>query len=79
MTKTRDYWLATNDKNGKTIVVVPMNRASDMFEAKKIANKYFREKLNNLHCYAGAKKGNKIESRTELTQEVNVWMVWRYK
>lgn len=77
MTKTRDYWIATDDKDGKTIIVVPTSKAINMFDAKKIANKYFKVKINNLHCYAGAKKGNKIESRTELTQEVNCWMVWR--
>lgn len=76
MTKVR-YWLATNDKNGKTIVIVPMLKASTMFDAKKVANKYFKEKINNLHCYAGFMKGNKIESRTHLTQDVNCWMVWR--
>ena len=74
---TKDYVLAVNDKNGKTIVIVPTAKADNMFEAKAIANKHFKIKKSNLHCVAGVKKGKKIESRTELTQEVNCWMVWR--
>lgn len=73
----KDFCLATNDKDGKTIVIVPNNKAKNMFDAKKIANRHFKEKLNNLHCMAGVKRGNKIESRSELTQSVNCWMVWR--
>ena len=77
MTKTRDYWLATNDKNGKTIVIVPTTKAKTMFDAIAVANNYFKIKKNDLHCYAGFMKGNKIESRTHLTMDVNCWMVWR--
>jgi len=77
MKKTKDYWIATNDETGKTIVIVPITNASDAFRAQTIANRHFKIKASDLHCIAGTKKGNKIESRTELTQEVNCWMVWR--
>lgn len=77
MTKTRDYWLANNDKNGKTIVIVPTTKAKNMFDAIAVANRHFKVKKNDLHCYAGFMKGNKIESRTHLTMDVNCWMVWR--
>lgn len=74
---TKDYYLATNDKTGKTIVIVPSDKALTTFDAKAIANRHFKVKKNNLHCFAGVKKGNKVESRTLLTQDVNCWMVWR--
>lgn len=76
---TKDYWIATNDKTGKPIVIVPIEKADNMFEAKKIANRYFKDKAINLHCRVGFKKGDKIESRTSLLDPVNCWMVWRYK
>ena len=73
----KDYLLATNDKDGKTIVIVPTKKAKTMFDAVAIANRHFKVKKNTLHCCAGFMKGNKIESRSYLTMDVNCWMVWR--
>lgn len=77
MKKTRDYWIATNDETGKTIVIVPITNASDAFRAQTIANRHFKVKASDLHCIAGVKKGNKVEGRESLSQDVNVWMVWK--
>lgn len=76
---TKDYWLATDDKTGKTIVIVPIEKVDNSFDAKRIANRHFKDKVNNLHCYAGFKNGDKVESRTDLMANVNCWMVWREK
>lgn len=73
----KDYWLATNDDTGKTMVIVPTTRAKDAFEAMKIANKYFKVKVESLHCIAGIKRGDKIKGRDRLSGHVNCWMVWR--
>ena len=75
----RDYWIATNDETGKTIVIVPITNASDAFRAQTIANRHFKVKVENLHCYAGVKRGDKIESITSLSEKSNCWMVWRDK
>lgn len=73
------YWLATNDETKKTMVIVPISAAETIFEAKKIANRHFKVKVENLHCYAGVKKGDKVENITSLSERSNCWMVWRYK
>lgn len=74
-----DYYLATNDKTGKTVVVVPLASAIDAFDAMKVANKYFKVKKEDLHCVSGImnKAKGKIESRDRLSGPVNCWMVWR--
>ena len=79
MKKTRDFWLATNDETGKTIVIVPLRSAIDAFSAMKVANKHFKVKLDDLHCVSGIKNRDKIESRDRLSGPVNCWMVWRDK
>ena len=71
------YWLAEEAETKKTMIIIPITAAETIFKAKKIANKHFKVKVSDLHCYAGVKKGNKVESRTLLTQDVNCWMVWR--
>lgn len=73
----KEFWLATNDETGKTIVIVPLTSAKDAFSAMKVANKHFKTKLDNLHCVSGIKTRNKIESRDRLSGPVNCWMVWR--
>lgn len=75
----KDYYLATNDKTGETIVVVPLHKAIVAFDAMKIANKYFKTKTTSLHCVSGImnKAKGKIESRDRLSGPVNCWMVWR--
>lgn len=73
----KEYWIATNDETGKTIVIVPSTQAADAFRAQTIANKHFKVKASELHCMAGVKKGNKIESRTSLSEDTNCWMVWK--
>lgn len=73
----KDYYLATNDKTGKTVVVVPLSSAIDAFDAMKVANKHFKVKKEDLHCVSGIMKKNKVESRDRLTGPVNCWMVWR--
>lgn len=73
----KEFWLATNDETGKTIVIVPLASAIDAFSAMKVANKHFKVKLDNLHCVSGIKNRDKIESRDRLSGPVNCWMVWR--
>lgn len=73
------YWLATNDETKKTMVIVPISAAETLFKAKKIANRHFKVKILDLYCYAGVKKGDKVESITSLSEKSNCWMVWRYK
>ena len=73
----KNYWVATNDETGKTMIIVPIERAEDAFAAKKIANKHFKVKLDRLHCIAGIKKGSKVEGRDRLSDHANCWMVWR--
>lgn len=79
MKKTRDYWIATNDETGKTIVIVPLQSAIDAFSAMKVANKHFKVKLDSLHCASGLKNRDKVESVDRLSGPVNCWMVWRDK
>ena len=71
------YWLANDDKTGKSMVIVPLYSAIDAFSAMKVANKHFKTKLDNLHCVSGIKNRDKIESRDRLSGPVNCWMVWR--
>lgn len=73
----KDYYLATNDKTGKTVVVVPLSSAIDVFDAMKVANKYFKVKKRDLHFVSGIMNKDKVESRDRLTGPVNCWMVWR--
>ena len=73
----KEYYLATNDKTGKTVVVVPLASAIDAFGAIKVANKYFKVKKEDLHCVSGIMNKDKVESRDRLTGPVNCWMVWR--
>lgn len=73
----KEYYLATNDNTGKTVVVVPLSSAIDAFDAMKVANKHFKVKKEDLHCVSGIMKKNKVESRDRLTGPVNCWMVWR--
>lgn len=74
----KPYLLATNDENGRTIVIVP-NKTQEhrADEALAIANKHFKRKLDNLHIAAGVRKGNKVESVDDLNETGNCWMVWR--
>ena len=74
---SKEYYMATNDETGKTIVIVPDTVAKDAFEAMKIANKHFKVKVESLHCMAGIKKGDKVQSRDRLDGPVNCWMIWR--
>ena len=73
----KDYWMATNDETGKTMVIVPIEKAADAFEAMKVANRHFKIKVDRLHCIAGVKKGNKVEGRDRLSGPATCWMVWR--
>ena len=73
------YWLAEEAKTKKTMVIIPITAAETIFEAKKIANRHFKVKASDLHCYAGVKKGDKVESITSLSERSNCWMVWRDK
>ena len=73
----KDYWLATNDETGKSMVIVPITRAADAFEAMKVANKHYKTKVESLHCIAGIKKGSKVEGRDRLSDHANCWMIWR--
>lgn len=75
----KDYYLATDDKTGKTIVVVPLSSAIDALSALKVANRHFKVKKEDLHCVSGLKNGNHVESRDRLSSPVNCWMVWRRK
>ena len=75
----RDYWIATNDETGKTIVIVPLQSAIDAFSAMKVANKHFKVKLDSLHCVSGLKNRDKVESVDRLSSPSNCWMVWRDK
>lgn len=78
MKKTRDYWLATNDETGKTVVIVP-NRSQVLTaqDALAIANRHFKIKVEKLHIAAGVRKGNKVASVDDLNETGNCWMVWR--
>ena len=71
------YWLAEDDATGKTMVIVPARSVKDAFEAMKVANRYFKIKVENLHCIAGTKKGDKVKGRDSLSKSTNCWMVWR--
>ena len=73
----KEFELFTNDKNGKTIVVVSNGNGETAFDAQKIANKHFKGKTNELHVCAGIRKGKKVESLDDLNAEPNCWMVWR--
>lgn len=73
------YWLAEETETKKTMVIIPITAAETIFEAKKIANRHFKVKTLDLHCYAGVKKGDKVENITSLSERSNCWMVWRYK
>lgn len=66
-----------NDKDGSTVVVVPIEFAGTAFDAQKLANRYFKVKTASLHVKAGIRRGNKVESLTSLGQKANVWMVMR--
>lgn len=71
------YELFTNDKNGKTIVVISNGNGETAFDAQKIANRHFKESTASLHVCAGIRKGNKVESLDDLSTHPNCWMVWR--
>ena len=73
----KEYYLATNDKTGKTVVVVPLASAIATSQAIRVANKYFKTKTGNLHCVSGIMNKDKVESRVRSTGPVNCWMVWR--
>lgn len=74
----KGYLLATNDKTGKTMVIVPnKDNSIRAFDAMAIANRHFKIKVDNLHIVAGVKKGNKVESVNNLNDKGNCWMVWR--
>lgn len=73
----RLYDIFVNDSNGSTIVVIPKENAGTAFDAQKVANRHFKSKTVELHVKAGVRRGNRVESLTDLNQKSNVWMVWR--
>lgn len=78
--KEKNYLLASNDKTGKTVVIVP-NRSQVLTaqDALAIANRHFKVKVSELHSAAGVRKGNKVASVDDLNETGNCWMVWRNK
>lgn len=78
MKKTRDYWIATNDETGKTMVIVPnKSQVLTAQDALAVANRHFKIKVEKLHIAAGVRKGNKVASVDDLNETGNCWMVWR--
>ena len=75
--KTKGYLLATNDKDGSTIVVVPYSECKWIWDAAVVANRYFKTKKESLHIRAGFRKGNKVSELDDLNTKANCWMVWR--
>ena len=73
----KTYEIFVNDKDGSTVVVVPIECAGTAFDAQKVANRHFKSKTASLHVKAGRRRGNKVESLTDLGQKANVWMVMR--
>lgn len=71
------FYLYENDKDGSTVVVIPIKDAESAFEAQKIANKFFKERTTNLHVRPGIRTGEKAETLDDLFQNPNCWMVWR--
>lgn len=73
-----DYTIYINDKTGKPVIVVPIEKNPlDSQRAVKIANRHFKAKVETLMVSAGVRKGNKVSSVDDLSAKADCWMVWR--